>query len=215
MVTCSHLGRLLAESWAPCGMVRRACRGCGGWRAGWPGARSARRSSSRELIGGAHEEGPRVEGAVVHAHHPRVLLVVGVPPGRGPAGGSRGDVLDPRHLPQAGRAVGAAHPARAIAAPGRRGLAEARHAVVDGDHPGRELALQARRDLRVARPAAGGEAVRAVVGEADGLVERVHRHDGKHGAEGLVPHDRHPVVRRRSARWADRRTRGPRGPSPR
>ena len=77
---------------------------------------------------------------------------------------------------------------------GAVGLPEARDVVVDRDDAGQELALEPPRRLLAARPAARGEAVRAVVREADRLVERVHHHDRQHGPEGLLPHDRHGVV---------------------
>ena len=47
---------------------------------------------------------------------------------------------------------------------------------------------------RLAGPAAGGEAVLAVVGEADRLVERVDRHHRQDRAERLLAHDPHGVV---------------------
>ncbi len=75
-----------------------------------------------------------------------------------------------------------------------RRLAEARHVVVDGDDARHQLALQPPRRLLASRPAARGEAVRAVVREPDGLVERVHRQDRQHGPEGLLAQDRHRVV---------------------
>ena len=99
-------------------------------------------------------------------------------------------------------------PLRLHAAPGRGGLAVAVEAVVDRHHarPAARAAAAARsRGSRV--HAAGGEAVFAVVGEPDGLVHRVHGHDGQHGAEGLLPHDPHRVVHARRAPWAGRTSR--------
>src|SRR5262245_51833424 len=141
----------------------------------------ARGRDQREDRLEARDERAGVERLYGRTHQPAELRAVRIPPQlRGTRGVAR-DVLQLHHLAQAGAAVRAPDPALLEPAPRRGRLAEARDAVVDADRARVQLLLEPPRGVRVAGPAARGEAVLAVVREADRLVEARHGHDRQHG----------------------------------
>src|SRR5262245_3802004 len=182
IVMWNHLGRLAGASWDGPGVM--LLQELVGVLDDAPQARApaeARGRDEREVRLEARDERPGVERLHGRTHQPAQLLAVRVPPQLGRAGGIAGHVLQLHHLAQAGATVRAPDPALLEPAPRRGRLAEARDAVVDADRARVQLLLEPARGVRVAGPAARGEAVLAVVREADRLVEARHRHDRQHG----------------------------------
>src|ERR1700730_10985970 len=128
-------------------------------------------SRARSRRGGADHEG---EGAVLDG-----------------TGSGYGGVLLLGVLVQCVRSALAAEPALLVTA---EGVVRVDHVpVVDVDHPGLQAAGYVKSPLLVAAPDAGRQPVAGVIGDRDGLVDRVVGQDGQYGPEDLLPGDDHVV----------------------
>src|SRR6266849_2069844 len=107
------------------------------------------------------------------------------------AGSVYGDVLLLGVFVQCVRPALAAEPALLVTA---EGVVRVDHVpVVDVDHPGLQAAGHVEGSLLVAAPYTGRQPVAGVVGDRDGLVDRVVGQDRQYGPEDLLSGDGHVV----------------------